>query len=40
MLLTRAYNEHCDRMAAQGAKPLPRSRFLDVLWAIFKARSL
>lgn len=39
MLLVRAYNEHCDKAAAEGFKPLPRSRFLDVLWAIFKARS-
>lgn len=40
MLLTRAYNEHCDKAAAEGFKPLSRSRFLDLLWAIFKARSL
>lgn len=39
MLLTHAYNEHVDRAIAQGYKPMPRPRFLDMLWAIFKARN-
>ena len=35
----REYNSHCDKAAAEGFKPLARQRFLDALWAIFKARN-
>lgn len=39
MSLNFAYNQHCDKALREGFKPMSRNKFLDMLWAIWKARN-